>query len=111
MAGMEHISRSQRGLSAALSPMTLPPVRETLRMVLNMLQTYIYLEEVGRRLYALAVGLGRLAGWLAFDSDQPALAQRYLLAALRAAQASGDHAAGADILGFLSLVAEPPRLG
>jgi len=108
---VEQIARSQRRLSAALGPMTLPPVRESLRLVVNMLQNYIYPEEVGRRLYALAVELGRLAGWLAFDSDQPELAQRYLLAALRAAQASGDHPAGADILGFLSLLPGPPTVG
>ncbi|MGQ0776042.1 MAG: hypothetical protein ACT4NY_16735 [Pseudonocardiales bacterium] len=108
---MEQIARSQRRLSAALGPMTLPPVRESLRLVVNLLQNYISSEEAGRRLYALAVELGRLAGWLAFDSDQPALAQRYLLAALRGAQASGDHPAGADILGVINLLAEPPSLG
>lgn len=104
---MERIARSQRGLSAALGAMTLPAVRESLRLVLNLLQNYISSEEAGRRLYALAMELGRLTGWLAFDSDQPALAQRYLIAALRAAQASEDHAAGADILGVLSVLAGP----
>ncbi|MGH8919820.1 MAG: hypothetical protein ACRD0H_16065, partial [Actinomycetes bacterium] len=108
---MEQITRSQRRLSAALGAMTLPPVRETLRLVVNMLRNYLYSEEAGRRLYALAVELGRLAGWLAFDSEQPELARRYLLPALLAAQASGDHAAGVDILGVLSVVAESPRLG
>lgn len=108
---MEQIARSQRRLSAALGAMTLPPVRESLRMVLNLLQNYIYPEDAGLRLYALAVELGRLAGWLAFDSDQPTLAQRYLLVSLRAAQASEDHAAGADMLGFLSVLTGPPGVG
>lgn len=107
---MEQLARSQRRLSAALGEMMSAPVRASLRLVVTLLQNYRYPQDVGRRLYALAVEFGRLAGWLAFDSDQPALAQRYLLAALRAAQVSGDCAAGADILGFLTVVAETPAV-
>ncbi|MGH3931342.1 MAG: hypothetical protein ACRDTF_15385 [Pseudonocardiaceae bacterium] len=110
---MEQIAQSQRRLTAALGGRMSPPVRESLRLVLVLLQNSTYSAEVGRRLYALAVAFGRLAGWIAFDSDHPELARRYLLAALRAAYVSGDHVAGADILGFLGFLAEPPtvRLG
>ncbi|MGH3792316.1 MAG: hypothetical protein ACRDQ9_16290, partial [Pseudonocardiaceae bacterium] len=52
-----------------------------------------------------AAELGRLAGWLAFDSGQPAVAQRYFLAALRAAHASGDRAIGASVLSCMSVQA------
>jgi len=108
---MTQIARSQRRLSSSLGGMMLPPVRESLRLVVVLVQNSTYPEEVGRQLYALAVELGRLAGWLAFECDRPELAQRYLLAALRAAYVSGDRAAGADILGFISLLAGPPKLG
>lgn len=37
-----------------------------------------------------AAELGRLAGWLTDDSDQPAQTQRYYLAALRTAHSSND---------------------
>ena len=57
-----------------------------------------YREDVGRRLHGVAAGLGRLAGWLAYNSDQHALAQRFWL---RAAYASGERATGANVLGFM----------
>jgi hypothetical protein len=68
----------------------LPSVREDLRLVTAMLKNASYTEEVGQRLYALADGLGQLAGWLAYDSGQPALAQRYHISALECAHVSGD---------------------
>ncbi|MGH3912414.1 MAG: hypothetical protein ACRDTC_03225 [Pseudonocardiaceae bacterium] len=105
---IDRLVQSQRRLAGALSGLALPPVRESLRLVVALLGSSTYCEEVGRRLYALAVALGRLAGWVAFESDQPELAQRYLLAALRAAHAGGDYPAGVDILGVLSVLAEPP---
>lgn len=78
----------------------LPAVREDLRLVVAMLSNAAYTEEVGKRLHAVAAELGRLAGWLASDSEQPALAQRYFRAAVRAAHVSGDRAVGGNILGF-----------
>jgi hypothetical protein len=83
----------------------LPAVREDLRLVVAMLSNAAYTEAVGTRLHAVAVELGRLAGWLAFDSAQPALAQRYFLAAVRAAHVSGDRAIGANILSCMSVQA------
>ncbi|MGH3840885.1 MAG: hypothetical protein ACRDS0_05480 [Pseudonocardiaceae bacterium] len=53
---------------------------------------------MGKRLHAVAAEFGRLAGWLADDCNQPALSQRYFMAALRAAHVSGDRAVGANIL-------------
>jgi hypothetical protein len=89
-------------------------VNEDLRVVVGLLKNASYTEEVGRRLYAVAAQFGRVAGWIACDCEQPALAQRYFLAALRAAHVSGDRALGADVLGFMSIQAaqsdseEPP---
>lgn len=53
----------------------LPAVREDLRLVVAMLDNAAYTEEVGKRLHAVAAELGRLA----YDSEQPALAQHYFL--------------------------------
>lgn len=54
---------------------------------------------------AVAAEFGRLAGWLAFDSEQPALAQRYFMAAVHSAHLSGDRAIGANIISFMSIQA------
>ncbi|MGH3849152.1 MAG: hypothetical protein ACRDRT_05535, partial [Pseudonocardiaceae bacterium] len=46
--------------------------------------------------------LGQLAGWAAYDSGQPALAQRYHIASLRAAHTVDDRPLGAYTLGYLA---------
>jgi len=83
----------------------LPSVREDLRLVVALLRNSAYTEDVGLRLYGVAAEFSRLAGWLACDSEQPALAQRYFAAGLRAAHMSGDRAIGANVLGFISMQA------
>jgi hypothetical protein len=103
---LERVVEARRRMDDALGGGTLlPAVREDLRLVVAMLDNAAYTEEVGQRLHGVAAELGRLAGWLAYDSEQPAIAQRYFLAALRAAHASGDRALGANVLGFMSIQA------
>lgn len=103
---LEGVVAARRRMDDALGGVTLlPAVREDLRVVVTMLRNSAYHEDVGRRLYAVAAELGRLAGWLAFDAKQPALAQRFFLAAVRSAHLSGDRAIGANILGFMSIQA------
>jgi len=103
---LEQVAEARRRMDDALGGGTLlPAVREDLRLVVAMLGNAAYTEEVGKRLHAVAAELGRLAGWLADDSNQPALAQRYYHAALRAAHASGDRAIGANILGNMCVQA------
>lgn len=110
---LERVVQTKRHMDDAIGGGTLlPSVREDLRLVVSMLRNAAYTEQVGRRLYGVSAEMGRLAGWLAYDSDQPALAQRFWLAALRAAHASGDRATGANVLGFMSVQAalsERPR--
>jgi len=77
-------------------------VRAHLRHVLGLLDQRRYPDTVGRRLHATAGELMRLAGWLSFDSGRHPQAQRYWIAALHAAQAAGDRALGANIIGFMS---------
>jgi hypothetical protein len=57
-----------------------------------------YGEQVGRRLFAAAADLTRLAGWTSYDIGAHGLAQRYFVQALRLAQAAGDRAYGAYVL-------------
>ncbi|MGH4012614.1 MAG: hypothetical protein ACRDSL_01475 [Pseudonocardiaceae bacterium] len=100
---LERVVEARRRLDDALGGGSLlPATREDLRLVVALLKNSSYTEEVGQRLHAVAAEFARLAGWLAYDSNQHALAQRYFMAALRAAHVSGDRAVGANILGFMS---------
>ena len=103
---LERVAEARRRLDDALGGGSLlPATREDLRLVVALLKNSSYTEEVGRRLYAVAAEFARLAAWLAYDTGQPALAQRYFMAALRAAHVSGDRGTGANILGFMSIQA------
>ncbi|GAA1748785.1 hypothetical protein GCM10009834_01990 [Streptomonospora arabica] len=61
-----------------------------------------YTDATGRRLHRTVGSLTALAGICAYDASRQALAQRYFLAALRMAKASGDRAFGAYIVALLS---------
>ncbi|MGH4017059.1 MAG: hypothetical protein ACRDSL_24660 [Pseudonocardiaceae bacterium] len=103
---LERVVDARRRLGDARSGASLlPATREDLRLVLALLRNSSYTEQVGQRLYAVAAEFARLAGWLAFDDNQHALAQRYYLAGLRAAHLSGDRAVGANVLGHMSIQA------
>lgn len=57
-----------------------------------------YGEQVGRRLFAAAADLTRLAGWTSYDIAAHGLAQRYFVQSLRLAQAAADRAYGSFVL-------------
>jgi hypothetical protein len=61
-----------------------------------------YGEQTGRRLFAAAADLTRLAGWTSYDIAAHGLAQRYYVQALRLSQAAGDRAYGAYVLVTMS---------
>ncbi|MET9911696.1 regulator [Streptomyces sp. NPDC006476] len=61
-----------------------------------------YGEETGRKLFAAAADLTRLAGWTSYDIAAHGLAQRYFVQALRLAQAAGDRAYGSYVLVTMS---------
>ncbi|MEU1282066.1 regulator [Streptomyces sp. NPDC005805] len=61
-----------------------------------------YGETLGRRLFAAAADLTRLAGWTSYDIAAHGLAQRYYVQALRLAQAAGDRAYGSYVLVTMS---------
>ncbi|WP_046501463.1 hypothetical protein [Streptomyces odonnellii] len=58
----------------------------------------VYGEATGRRLFAAAAELTRLAGWTSYDIAAHGLAQRYFVQALRLSQAAGDRAYGSYTL-------------
>ncbi|MGB8943379.1 MAG: regulator, partial [Streptomyces sp.] len=61
-----------------------------------------YGEQTGRRLFAAASDLTRLAGWTSYDIAAHGLAQRYYVQALRLSQAAGDRAYGSYVLVTMS---------
>ncbi|MGW7817901.1 regulator [Streptomyces puniciscabiei] len=61
-----------------------------------------YDEQTGRKLFAAAADLTRLAGWTSYDIAAHGLAQRYFVQALRLAQAAGDRAYGSFVLVTMS---------
>ncbi|WP_171115549.1 MULTISPECIES: regulator [unclassified Streptomyces] len=61
-----------------------------------------YGEQTGRRLFAAAADLTRLAGWTSYDIAAHGLAQRYFVQALRLSQAAADRAYGAYVLVTMS---------
>jgi hypothetical protein len=65
-----------------------------------------YTDAVGRRMHAVLAEILRLTAWLSFDASHHADAQRYFLAALRAARTAGDDALGANIVAFMSCQAK-----
>ncbi len=97
---------SVRATTAALSELdhrfgsghVRPVVVHYLNSVVSGLLAGSYREEVGRELFAATARLTELAGYMAVDTGQPGLAQRYYIQALRLAQAAGDRAYGGYVL-------------
>jgi hypothetical protein len=75
-----------------------PVVVHYLNSVVSGLLAGSYTEGVGRALFAAVARLTELAGYMAVDTGQHGLAQRYYIQALRMAQAAGDRAYGGYVL-------------
>ncbi|TQF03822.1 transcriptional regulator [Kitasatospora acidiphila] len=75
-----------------------PVVVHYLNSVVSGLLTGGYREETGRQLFAAVARLTELAGYMAVDTGQPGLAQRYYIQALRLAQAADDRGYGGYVL-------------
>jgi len=75
-----------------------PVVVHYLNSVVSGLLAGSYHEAVGRELFSAVARLTELAGYMAVDTGQPGLAQRYYIQALRLAQAAGDRGYGGYIL-------------
>lgn len=75
-----------------------PVVVHYLNSVVSGLLSGAYREETGRQLFMAVARLTELAGYMAIDTGQPGLAQRYYIQALRLSQAAGDRAYGGYVL-------------
>ncbi|MCF6526234.1 transcriptional regulator [Streptomyces sp. JJ36] len=75
-----------------------PVVVHYLNSVVSGLLSGAYREAVGRALFGAVARLTELAGYMAVDTGQPGLAQRYYIQALRLAQAAGDRPYGGYVL-------------
>ncbi|MFI7010380.1 transcriptional regulator [Streptomyces sp. NPDC050145] len=75
-----------------------PVVVHYLNSVVSGLLAGSYREAVGRELFASVARLTELAGYMAVDTGQPGLAQRYYIQSLRLAQAAGDRGYGGYVL-------------
>ncbi|MCQ4042382.1 transcriptional regulator [Streptantibioticus rubrisoli] len=75
-----------------------PIVVHYLNSVVSGLLGGSYREATGRQLFAAVARLTELAGYMAVDTGQPGLAQRYYIQALRLAQAAGDRGYGGYVL-------------
>ncbi|MFJ8696456.1 transcriptional regulator [Streptomyces roseolilacinus] len=75
-----------------------PVVVHYLNSVVSGMLSGSYRDAVGRQLFAATARLTELAGYMAVDTGQPGLAQRYYIQALRLAQAAGDRAYGGYVL-------------
>jgi DNA-binding XRE family transcriptional regulator len=71
-------------------------------VIAELLDQASYGEPTGRRLHVALAELGQLAGWATYDAGQPSLAQRYYVAALRAAHSADDRPLGAHILSCMA---------
>ncbi|MDI2132659.1 MFS transporter [Yinghuangia seranimata] len=80
-------------------------VPECLRVEAAPLLRGSYQDPVGRQLFGASAELSRLAGWMAFDTGQHEIAQRYYIQALRLARAAADVPLGGYVLATMSLQA------
>ncbi|MCF2526797.1 MFS transporter [Yinghuangia sp. KLBMP8922] len=80
-------------------------VPECLRAEASPLLRGTYQDAVGRQLFGATSELSRLAGWMAFDTGQHEIAQRYYIQALRLARAAADVPLGGYVLATMSLQA------
>ncbi|WP_432114718.1 helix-turn-helix domain-containing protein [Streptomyces sp. S1] len=74
-----------------------------LKVLLGLLKEGDFNEETGRRLAAVTADTAIQTGWYHFDGGAHAVAHNLLLAALRAAHASGDSRLRAGALSFLAI--------
>ncbi|NGO73034.1 transcriptional regulator [Streptomyces boncukensis] len=75
-----------------------PVVVHYLNSVISGLLAGSYRESVGRLLFSAVARLTELAGYMAVDTGQHGLAQRYYIQSLRLTQAAGDRAFGGYVL-------------
>ncbi|WP_344156071.1 hypothetical protein [Kribbella yunnanensis] len=97
---LRHLDDRQGGGALSLRYVT-----HELAGVLDLVRSASYEPEVGRDLLMIVADLAQLAGWMQFDAGGTAIAQRYLLLAIRLARAAGDDGRMVNNIGMLAYVA------
>ncbi|MFI5708984.1 hypothetical protein [Kribbella sp. NPDC051620] len=97
---LRHLDDRQGGGALSLRYVT-----HELAGVLDLVRSASYEPEVGRDLLMIVADLAQLAGWMQFDAGETAIAQRYLLLAIRLARAAGDDGRMVNNIGMLAYVA------
>ncbi|MEY9839344.1 transcriptional regulator [Streptacidiphilus sp. EB103A] len=60
-------------------------------------------STISRRVFTALAEASRMCGWLHFDADQHAQAQRFYITSLRASASAGDAEVGANTLNFMAI--------
>lgn len=77
-------------------------VRDQVDAVARLLREQTYNARLGKRLFVALAELAHLAGYMAYDASNHAVAQRYFLLGLRAAHTAGDRALAVNIVGIMA---------
>jgi transcriptional regulator with XRE-family HTH domain len=77
-------------------------VARELRVTIGLLKSAAYTDELGSRLLIAVAELCQLAGWVASDAGLHGAAERYYVAAMRAADAAGDRPLAAHAISCLA---------
>jgi hypothetical protein len=100
VTALRHLDDRQGGGALSLRYVT----RE-LASVLDLVRSASYEPEVGQDLLTVVADLAQLVGWMHFDAGESAVAQRYLLLAIRVARAANDTGRMVNTIGMLAYVA------
>ena len=97
----ERIIQLRRLDDTQSSPLVLDLVVHDLHLAADLATSSSYDRQTGTALFGVLAELAQLAGWVSIDLDKKAQGQRFLLAALHFAHASGDRDFAANILSCL----------
>ncbi|WP_252922973.1 MULTISPECIES: helix-turn-helix domain-containing protein [unclassified Streptomyces] len=101
---LQQTTDSLRIMDASTGSGTLAELGDAhLAFLKRLVQQASYDEATGRRLAAIIADTATQTGWFTFDSGNHDGTQGYLLAALRAAKASGDVRLGAGALSYMAI--------
>ncbi|WP_327356355.1 XRE family transcriptional regulator [Streptomyces sp. NBC_01304] len=96
---------SLRTMDASAGSGTLADLGDAhLQFLKRLLQQATYDDATGQRLAAIVADTATQTGWFTFDSGEHNRTPAYLLAALRAAKASGDIRLGAGALSYIAIL-------
>ncbi|WP_101831425.1 transcriptional regulator [Frankia canadensis] len=81
----------------------LPAATAEYRLLERIACNATYDSAVSRRLFSALAEASRICGWLHFDADQHAQAQRFYITSLRASASVGDTEVGANTMNFMAI--------